>query len=177
MSGSYLAAIRDGASTAPRRLDRSDVDFLHGHHGVERALRFVAAGRQRACQYPWSDLPGNPPPVLAPTARALLADIAADGIPVGVGLLLIVRGGLEQEGFGVLEIGNPVQAETRDARDGEFDRQHVALFAGWVVAGCAVHGTHRAVGKGLGVEAGGSLGVLVVPEANRILRHGVYLSL
>jgi len=31
-----------------------------------------------------------------------------------------------------------------------------------------VDGAHHAVGKGLGVEAGSSLGVLIVPEANRV---------
>ena len=40
---------------------------------------------------------------------------------------------------------------------------HVPGLAGRVVGGSPVHGTHRAVGKRLGVEAGGGLGVLVVP--------------
>src|SRR3546814_6262611 len=128
-SGRNLAARHDGASTSPRRLDRGDVDFLHGHHGIKRALCFVAAGRQGVGQYARSDLPGNPPLVLAPAARALLAAVADDGIPIAVGLLLIVGGDLEREGFVMLERGTPVEAETRNARNGEFDRQHVALFA------------------------------------------------
>src|SRR6516162_9412380 len=44
-------------------------------------------------------------------------------------------------------------------------------LAGRVVTGCTVDGAHNAVGKRLRVEAGGSLGVLVVPEANRVLCH------
>ena len=34
-----------------------------------------------------------------------------------------------------------------------------------IVAGRIVHGTDRAVGKGCSIEAGSSLGVLVVPQA------------
>src|SRR5258707_6481342 len=30
-------------SAAPRRLDRGDVDLLHAHHRIERALCFIAA--------------------------------------------------------------------------------------------------------------------------------------
>src|SRR3546814_3590715 len=80
---------------------------------------------------------------------------------------------LKREGFVVFERGPAVEAETRDTGNCEFDCQHVACLAGWVVAGRAVDGTHRAVGKGVGVEAGSSLGVLIVPEANRVLCHYV----
>jgi hypothetical protein len=40
-----------------------------------------------------------------------------------------------------------VEAETKDAGNCEFDRQHIALLAGGVVTGCAVDGSHGAVGK------------------------------
>src|SRR5437016_9414399 len=162
-----------GSSAAPRCLDRSDVDLRHAHHRLKRALCLIAAGRQRLGQHARRDLPGDAPLVLAPAARTLLATIADDGVPVAVGLALIVGGDLEREGFAMFERGTAVEAETRDAGNREFDRQHVALLAGWVVTGCAVDGTHRAVGKGLGVEAGSSLGVLIVPEANRVLCHYV----
>jgi hypothetical protein len=36
-----------------------------------------------------------------------------------------------------------------------------------------VHGKDSTVRKGLGVEAGRSLGLLVVPEADRVLCHSV----
>ena len=160
-------------SAASRRFDRSDVDFLHVHHGIECALCFSAAGRQRLCQHARRDLPGDAPLVLAPAARALLATIADDGVPVTVGLLLIVGGDLKREGFVMLERGTAIEAETGDAGDCEFDRYYVALLAGWVVTGCTVDGAHRAVGKGLGVEAGSGLGVLVVPKANRVLCYYV----
>src|SRR6185369_6070671 len=130
-----------------------------------------AAGRQRLCQHARRDLPGDAPLVLAPAARALLASIADNGIPVAVGLLLIIGGDLKRESLVMLERGTAVEAKTRDARDSEFYCQHVALLAGGEVAGCTEDGAHGAVGKGFGIEAGGSLGVLVVPQANRVLGH------
>ena len=63
-------------SAAPRGLDRSNVDLLHAHHRIERALCFTAAGRQRLHQHARRDLPGDAPLVLAPAARALLPAIA-----------------------------------------------------------------------------------------------------
>src|SRR5436190_9194508 len=136
-------------SAAPRCLDRGDVDLLHAHHRLKRALCFVAAGRHRLSQHARRDLPGDTPPVFAPAARALLSTIADDGVPVAVGLLLIVGGDLEREGFAMLERGTAVDADTGDPGNCEFNRQHVALLTGWVVTGCTVHGTHRAVRKSL----------------------------
>src|SRR5712672_3894915 len=166
------AAIRSVAtSAAPRRFDRGDVDFPHAHHCIECALRFSATGRQCLCQHARRDLPGNAPLVLAPAARTLLASIADNGVPVAVGLLLIIGGDLKRESFVMLEYGTAVEANTGDAGDCEFYRQHVALLAGWIVTGCTVDGTHSAVGKGFGVEARSSLCVLIVPQANRVLGH------
>src|SRR5882762_172316 len=62
-----------------------------------------------------------------------------------------------------------VEPDTRDTGNDEFDCQHVALPAGREVTGRTVDGAHRAVGKGLCVEPGSSLGVFIVPEANRVL--------
>src|SRR6267154_403728 len=168
------AAIREVlvvTSAAPRRLDRGDVDFLHAHHGIECAFCFSTTGRHRLCQHARRDLPGDAPLVLAPAARTLLAAIADNGVPVAVGLLLIIGGDLKRESLVMLEHGTAVQAKAGDAGDCEFHRQHVALLAGWVVTGCTVDGTDGAVGKGFGVEAGRSLCVLVVPQANRVLGH------
>src|SRR5262245_36372052 len=64
-----------------------------------------------------------------------------------------------------------VDTDTRDADNREFDDQHITGLAGWVVTGCTLYGAHCAVGKCLGVEAGSSLSVLIVPEANRVLCH------
>src|SRR3954462_4888053 len=155
--------VNRGPSAAPSRLDRGDVDFRHIHHRIKRAFCFIAAGSHRLGQHARRDLPGDAPFVPAPTARTFLAAIADDGVPVAVGLLLIVSGDLERESFVMLDRGPAIEAETGDAGDGEFDRQHIARLAGRVVAGSTVYGTHRAVRKSLGVEAGCSLGVLVVP--------------
>src|SRR5262249_35028611 len=109
--------------------------------------------------------------VLAPAACALLAAIADDGAPVAVGLVLIVGGDLKREGLVVLEHGTAVEPHARDTRNRELDRQHVARFAGWVITGRTMDRPHRTVGKGCGVEAGSSFGVLIVPETNRVLGH------
>jgi hypothetical protein len=61
-------------------------------------------------------LPGDAPFVLAPTARTFLAAITDDGVPVAVGLLLIVSGDLEREGFAMFERGPAVETETGNAR-------------------------------------------------------------
>jgi hypothetical protein len=79
-------------SAAPHRFDRGNVDLLHAHHRIERALCFIAAGGERLGQHARRDLPGDAPFDFAPAARALLAAIAVDGVPIAVGLLLIVGG-------------------------------------------------------------------------------------
>ena len=103
------------ASAASRRLDRGDVDLLHRHHRLERALGLSAAGRHRVGQHARSDLPGEAPAVLAPAARALLAAVADDRVPVAVRLRLIVGGDLEGERLAVLERRAAVEAEARNA--------------------------------------------------------------
>src|SRR3546814_2243827 len=126
----YTTRFRSGTSAAPRRLDRGDVDLLHVHHRIERALGFSAAGRHRFGQNARRDLPGDAPLVLAPAARALLAAIADDGVPIAVGFLLIVGGDLERDGFVVLERGAAVEAETGYAGDCEVDRHTSPFLAG-----------------------------------------------
>src|SRR5262245_25844675 len=159
------------SSAAPRRLDCGDVDLRHAHHRIKRALCFIAAGRKRLGQHPRRDLPRYAPLVFAPAARALLAAIADDSVPIAVGLGLIVSGNLERKGFAMFEHGTAVDADTRDAGNFEFDYQHISLLAGRVVTGCPANGTHRAVGKGLGIKASSGLGVFIVPDTNRVLCH------
>src|SRR3546814_10734438 len=86
----------------------------------------VCSSDLRLGQHARRDLPGDTPLVFAPAARALLAAIADDRVPVAVGLLLIVGGDLKREGFVVFERGPAVEAETRDTGNCEFDCQHVA---------------------------------------------------
>ena len=71
-------------------LNRGNVDFLHRHHRLEGAFGFVFARTQASvktlgviCYDPF---------VFAPAARAFLLPIADDGVPVFVGLRLIVGG-------------------------------------------------------------------------------------
>jgi ribosome biogenesis GTP-binding protein YsxC/EngB len=59
-----------------------------------------------------------------------------------VGLFLIVGRDLKREGFVVFERRPAVEAQTRDAANGEFDRQHIALFAGRKIAGRAMDAAH-----------------------------------
>src|SRR5438067_7339125 len=111
----------DIASTAPRRLDRGDVDLLHLHHHVKCAFCFTAASGERLGQDAWCDLPGDAPLVLAPAASAFLPAIADDGVPVSIGLVLIVGRDLEGESFVMFERRTAVDADTRDAGNREFD--------------------------------------------------------
>src|SRR5688572_308940 len=62
--------------------DLGDVDLLHRHHRLERALGggFVGA-RGRFEQHARRDLPREAPLVLAPAAFAFLASVLDDGIP------------------------------------------------------------------------------------------------
>jgi len=71
----------------------------------------------------------------------------------------------------VFERWTAVEANTRDAGDREFDNQHITRFSGRVVAGRTVGGAHRALRKGFGVEASSGLGVLIVPETDRVQCH------
>src|ERR1700704_6068412 len=107
------------ALAASRRLDFGDVDLLHRHHRVERAPGLSAAGRHRFGQHARGDLPGEAPAVLAPAARAFLAAIADNPVPVAVRLRLIVGGDLEGERLAVLERRAAVEPDARNAEDGE----------------------------------------------------------
>ena len=60
-------------------------------------------------QHARRDLPGHAPFVLAPAARALLAAVPDDRVPVAVGLGLIVGRDLEREGSLCLNAGPPLR--------------------------------------------------------------------
>src|SRR6266581_8882105 len=123
-------------SASPRCLDGGDVDLLHRHHRLEGALCLSATGRKRLGQRARGDLPGEAPAVLAPTARAFLAAIADNRIPVAVSLCLLVRGDLEGKRLAVLERRAAVETEAGNAADGELHRQNIAGLAARVVARC-----------------------------------------
>src|SRR5215467_6752193 len=71
----------------------------------------------------------------------------------------------------MLESGTTVETETRDAGYSEFNRQHVTRLARWVVTWCTVDCTDRAFWKRLGIKAGRSFRIFVVPNTNRVLGH------
>src|SRR5262245_47930900 len=167
-----MSALPPKASlTAPRRLDCGDVDLSHAHHNFKRALCFIASGRQRFDQYTRRDLPRHTPLVFAPAARAFLAAIIHDRVPIAIRLSLIVSGDLERKGFIVFERWTTVEADTGDASNFELDRQHISLLARRIVTGRTVDGTDRAVGKDIGIKSSSGLGILIVPEANCVLCH------
>src|SRR5262249_42198519 len=86
-------------STAAGRLDCCDVDLLHLHHRIERALGGSGIGiGDRFRQGDRRNLPGQSPFVLAPAARALLAAVAHDRVPVPIRFRLVRRCDLKREG-------------------------------------------------------------------------------
>src|SRR5689334_5812710 len=103
-SSPSAAASEEATSTAARRLDGGDVDLLHLHHRIERALGGSRIGvGDRLRQGDRCNLPGQSPFVLAPAARALLAAVADDRVPVTIRFGLIGGGDLKRERFVVLE--------------------------------------------------------------------------
>src|SRR3954454_12705400 len=69
----------------------------------------------------------KPPPILAPAASAFLSAIADDGVPVTVGLFLVVGQDHEADRLIGLEIGAAVRADERAAEHRELDREFHAL--------------------------------------------------
>src|SRR5262249_13846758 len=116
------------------------------------------------------DLPRQSPAVLAPAARAFLTAVADDGAPVAVRFLLVVGGDLEGKRLGLLEHRPAVQAETRNAENGEVHGQHVDGLATRKIARRLVDGGHMTIRKGGGIEVGRVLRVVVEPETDRVLR-------
>src|SRR5437667_4376100 len=160
-------AAQPPSSAASRHLDGGDVDLLHRHHRLEGALCLSATGRKRLGQRARGDLPGEAPAVLAPTARAFLAAVADNRIPVAVRLCLIVRGDLEGKGLAVLECRAAVETEAGNAEDGELHRQHIAGLAARVVARRLVDSSPFPLRKGGGREACPLLWCLVERAAER----------
>ncbi|MNE73960.1 hypothetical protein D3C80_1700030 [compost metagenome] len=77
----------------------------------------------------WSDLPRNPPFVLAPAANAGLAVVADNGIPQAVGLCLVHGTDLERKCLTVLEGRSTIEPHARDTHYREFHGDHIALLA------------------------------------------------
>src|SRR5262245_14310153 len=157
-------------STANCRFDRSNVDFPHRHHRIKRSFGGYAI-RTGVCfrQDNRRNLPRNTPLVFAPAALALLTAIADDCVPVAVRFALVFGCNLERECFVVLERRSAVEPEARNTQHGELDSQYVPFFPRWIICWCAMHYPDRRVRKCFGVESRSTLGVVFVPEADRVL--------
>src|SRR5882757_1542342 len=163
-----LGALR----ASPCRFDFRDVDLLHGHHLIERALgsRPIRVGR-RFHQCPRGDLPGQPPAILAPSAHTFGPPVADDRIPVTIGFGLVFGEHLKRESFAVLERGAAVEAQAGYSQHRKFDRQRLSLLAIRIIAWCIVNRANGTVRKGLGIELSGFFGCAVVPKANYVFGH------
>src|SRR5690625_3830046 len=93
-----------------------------------------------------------PPAILAPAAGALDAAICEDGIPVAIGLLLILGDDHEADRLVRREIRTAIQPDKAAPENGELDRQLAARLAAGDVAGRRIHPIDMAVRKGGGVE-------------------------
>src|SRR5690606_31820955 len=113
------------------------------------------------------------PRVLAPSAGTFLSAVADDRVPVAIGFGLVVGRDLERECLGLPESGSAVEADARDAANGEVDGQDVTLLSGRKVAGREHDLADMAVGKRLGVEVRRVERVALEPEADRVLRGHV----
>ena len=58
-NGSEVQKPDCGGVSRSAPLDRGNVDLLHAHHRIERALCFIAAGGERLGQHERRDLPGD----------------------------------------------------------------------------------------------------------------------
>jgi hypothetical protein len=79
-----------------------------------------------------------------------------------------VRGKLSPGNFGLFQQYRPTtdpRGQRTVVRRFPVQRRRLASL------GCTVDGTHRAVGKGLGIKASSGLGIFIVPETNRVLCH------
>jgi hypothetical protein len=83
------------------------------------------------------------------------------------------EGTLEGERLALLELRAAVETETRDPQDGELHGQNIAFLASRKVTRRRVNREHFTVRERGGIEARRLLGVLVKPQAGRVLRdHG-----
>jgi hypothetical protein len=156
--------------TTHRRLNRSDVDFLHGHHRVKGPFggSTVWTG-ERLRQDGRRNLPVQPPFVLAPATLALLATVADNGFPVAIRLSLVVGRHLKREGPVVLDTGAAVESDAGNSHYGKLDGQDLAFFARWIVTRRSMHRTDGGMGKGLSVKTCRSFGVVIEPETDGVL--------
>ena len=150
-----------------------DINLPHRQHRLKGPFRLVAASSQRVDEHTRSDLPRHTPSVLAPAALALLATVVNDGIPVAVGLLLRVGRDLEGERLTLWKLRATVEAHAGNAEHREVHGDDVTFFATRIVRRRRLHARDVGVGKGLRVETGRVLGIVVEPDTDHVFgSHG-----
>src|SRR5690625_7365866 len=92
------------------------------------------------------------PAILAPAAGALDATICEDGIPVAIGLLLILGDDHEADRLVRREIRAAIQPDKAAPENGELDRQLAARLAAGEIAGRRIHPIHMAVRRAGGTD-------------------------
>jgi hypothetical protein len=158
-----LLQYRDDAIAALIAIDRGKIKSLT----LGSASCLIATSCHRIGQCAGSDLPRDAPAILAPPAFAFLTAIADYGIPVTIGLFLIVSRNLEGKGLRVLEGWTAIETETGNPKESELHRQGVALLTARKITGSFVSRGYDAIGKSSGIEASRLQSVL--PDANRVL--------
>jgi hypothetical protein len=103
--------------------------------------------------------------IAAPDA---LREVQIGLVALAVGLCLVFGGDLEGESFGLWKLRAAIEADARDANDGELNRQHVAFLAVRIIPRRAIHGADGALGECCGIEARGGFCVAPVPETDGI---------
>src|SRR5204862_2698678 len=109
------------------------------------------------------------PTVFAPAARAFLAAVADNRIPVAIRLLLCVSCNLEGERLAVCKMRPTIQTHTRNAADGEFHREDFALLTARKVARRFANRRYFAVRERGLIEARRILRILVKPKTDGVL--------
>ena len=155
-------------SAAASGLDLGDVDLTHLHHRIEGAFGFSATGRDRVRQHARRDLPGDSPTVPTPPASALVAAVADNRIPIAIRFLLRISRNLEGERLAVFKLRPTIETQTRNAKDGEFDREDFAFLAARKIAGGFVNRGYFTVWERGSVEARRILSILVKPKADGV---------
>ena len=118
-----------------------------------------------------TNLPRQPPFILAPAALAHRAAVADDRVPVAVCLVLIVGDDLKRKRFAVFEVVSAVEAQTGHAAHREFNRQDIARLAARIVGWRPMHRVDHAVGKGSRVKTRGLFRITDIRQTICVLAH------
>lgn len=123
-----------------RPRDLGYINFLHFHHRFERSFGFAfIAAHHSLGQDLRRDLPRDAPLVLAPSALTFLAAVPDYGIPIAVGLRLILGRYLKREGFTVRKGRPSIESNAGDAEDSKVYDQNLPFFTRRVVGRSALN--------------------------------------